>query len=539
MGHEKRGTACAAPAVRPPVASVVRPAVILWLALGCSAETHARKADAAVSRELARAQSDVLGDREHTVRRPEKLPEPPPGASEGARAPQILSLRDALELAVRGNRDYQSRAEDLYLTVLGLVGARYAFSARLSSILSYVFADGRNVPQTHTPGATFGVQRVLPWGGEVSLDASSSLSRSSDPALPDPDSYSTSVSVQLTQPLLRGSGYEVSHGALIQAERNVIYAVRDFELFREDFSIDVARRFYGLVARKQALDNQAQNLQQSSFDRRKAEALFNVGRVSELNVLRSRRQELTSQNDLLQAQEDYALELDRFRIFLGLPENEAFDVAGDAPELAEVSYDPRDAVSVALENRLDVLNRREQLEDAERALRIARNGLLPDLDLGLSGSLSSTPDDAFLDQEFDQSSVSAGLSLTLPLDRVLERNAYRSAEIANTRARRSNEEFEDVVVAEIRSAIRELDRRRESVEIQLELIRDQEKNKRIAQLQFERGDVDNREVVDAEQALLEARNALVSEQVSYEIARLELLRDLGILFIDERGMWKE
>ena len=60
-----------------------------------------------------------------------------------------------------------------------------------------------------------------------------------------------------------------------------------------------------------------------------------------------------------------------------------------------------------------------------------------------------------------------------------------------------------------------------------------------AEIQFERGDVDNREVVDAEQSLLDARNSLISEQVRYEIARLRLLRNLGILFIGEGGMWQE
>ena len=58
-------------------------------------------------------------------------------------------------------------------------------------------------------------------------------------------------------------------------------------------------------------------------------------------------------------------------------------------------------------------------------------------------------------------------------------------------------------------------------------------------MQFERGDLPNRDVVEAQQSLLEAQNSLVGEQVAYEIARLGLLRDLGILFIDEKGMFVE
>ncbi|HUR28791.1 MAG TPA: TolC family protein, partial [Planctomycetota bacterium] len=91
----------------------------------------------------------------------------------------------------------------------------------------------------------------------------------------------------------------------------------------------------------------------------------------------------------------------------------------------------------------------------------------------------------------------------------------------------------------VQSTFRQLERQRQSVEIQNELIVDQEKNVRIAQLLFEQGDNSNRDVVEAQQSLLDAKNSLIREQVSYEIARLGLLRDLGVLFIDEHGVWKE
>jgi outer membrane protein TolC len=106
-------------------------------------------------------------------------------------------------------------------------------------------------------------------------------------------------------------------------------------------------------------------------------------------------------------------------------------------------------------------------------------------------------------------------------------------------ARRSFEQFQDELVVSVQSTFRELERRKQSVEIQKELIADQEKNVRIAQLLFEQGDNSNRDVVEAQQSLLDAKNSLIREQVSYEIARLGLLRDLGVLFVDENGVFKE
>src|SRR5262249_60420540 len=111
----------------------------------------------------------------------------------------------------------------------------------------------------------------------------------------------------------------------------LVYALREYELFREDFSIDVARRFYDLVNRKQSIDNQERNLENNEFGRRQAEALFAVGRANELDVLRARRSELTARNTLLEAREDLHLALDTFRIFLGLPDDQPIDAVADAP----------------------------------------------------------------------------------------------------------------------------------------------------------------------------------------------------------------
>jgi outer membrane protein TolC len=127
----------------------------------------------------------------------------------------------------------------------------------------------------------------------------------------------------------------------------------------------------------------------------------------------------------------------------------------------------------------------------------------------------------------------------VPLDETDERASVRRAQIGHRQALRSYDQFEQDLVVDIRSTFRELERRKQSLDIQRQLIADQERNVKIAQILFEQGENSNRDVVEAQQSLLEARNALIREQVTYEIARLGLIRDLGILFIDEHGMWTE
>lgn len=515
-------------------------ALVAW---ACTAEGYSRTAERQALRILEERDSAVLGRREAMALQPAPNPPPPAEAQDATegepRGPaRVIDLREALATAYRTSRSMIERREQLHLDALSLAGTRHAYTPQLGLTLSYLFDDVPGSAERNAGGASFQGTQILPTGGLLTVDASSDASSDVANARGDDPRYSSFASISLAQPLLRGGGYAVTHEPLIQAERNLVYAIREFELFREDFTIDVARRFYDLVNRKQSIENQHRNLENNEFGRRQAEALFAVGRANELDVLRARRSELTARNALLESQESFQLALDQFRIFLGLPESDPLDVEPDSPTFTPVDYALGSAVEVAFHNRLDLLNRREQLEDAERAVRLSRNALLPDLDLRLSASYGTDPSDTLGGGTLDDTDRSLALTLGLPLDRVRERNAYRATQIALGRTRRNLEEFEDQLRVSIQSSFRELERRLQSLEIQRQLIEDQTKNLRIAELRFERGELPNRDVVEANQSLLDAQNALIDEQVNYEIARLQLLRDLGILFIDETGMWK-
>ena len=511
-----------------------------WASLSaCTAADYSRRADRDADRILTARHDDVLATREQDALQPEPAaPVTEAEAEADLQEPaevEILDLRRALAIAYETNRDFLFEREQLRLSALALSSVRHAFSPQLALTLGYAFGDPADAEHLNTSTAAFSVSQILSTGGRLTLDAAAGKS---EPGGASPE-YDSLVGLTLVQPLLRGGGHEVSHEPLVQAERSLVYSLRDFELFRESFSIDVARRFYALVNQKQTIENQRSNLESNEFARRQAEALFAVGRRDELNVLRARRSELTARNDLLQAEEGLRLALDTFRIFLGLPEDQPIDVEADAPAFTPIDFDVGSAIAVAFANRLDLLNRREQLEDVERGVRLAKNDLLPDLDLVLGtryGTLDSGESPFGGDLERADSSI--GVTLGVPIDRLNQRNAYRSAQIALDRAHRSLDQFEDTLRVEIQSSFRELERRELSLEIQRQLIEDQTKNLRIAELRFERGEIENRDVVEANQSLLDAQNSLIDEQVSYEIERLELLQDLGILFVDEQGMWK-
>jgi len=523
-------------------------ALALLAASGCTTSFYEERADRRVGAILTEGTRTTLERRAREARnvpapRTELAPEAgpttgPSGEPDLSRWPELdgtpLTLRRALLIAIRTNRDYLREIENLYLSALSLYDARFVFSPQLSATLAYLFSDTKGSPIQRDATFDASLSQVLHHGGTLTLGTDATFSNPGQAV----STYDAGASISLVQPLLRGAGYEVTHNLLIQAERNLMYDLRAFELFREDFSIDVARRFYALVEQQQSLENLRQNVESFEFSRRQSEALFDVGRAPELDVLRARRNELQSLNTAISAEQDLQLAIDQFKIFLGLPTEVSLEIAMIAPEFTDVEFDIDSAVRVALINRLDFLTERERLEDSARNLRIVENGLLPDLDLDLTWSLNGDPATNANRVSFDPA-VSGGVTFGLPVNRVVQQNAMQAARIAYKRAERALEQFEDNLVIEIRNSFRELERRKQSLAIQRELITDQEKNLRIARIRFEQGEVPNRDIVEAQQALTGARNDLIQERVDYEISRLRLLRNLGILFIDEQGMWSE
>lgn len=209
-----------------------------------------------------------------------------------------------------------------------------------------------------------------------------------------------------------------------------------------------------------------------------------------------------------------------------------------------MEMDPGQAIQLALAHRLDLRIARGEVYDAQRAVVVAADALRPEITLfgsaqaGQSRSLSSAgSDDARLD--FDEGFYSALLSADLGLERTAERNAYRESYLDMEAAVRSLQAKEDEIKLEIRGGLRDLLEFRESIRIQAQAVRLAEKRVRSTNLFLQAGRAEIRDLLDSQEDLLSAQNALNDAIVNYRMTELGLQRDLGMLEIDAQGLWKE
>jgi outer membrane protein TolC len=349
------------------------------------------------------------------------------------------------------------------------------------------------------------------------------------------------MGLAITQPLLRGAGAKIALEPLTQAQRDLVYAVRAFERFRRTFAFDVATRFYALIEQQDSVSNQEKNYDNLQKLSDRNAALAEAGRLDDVQAGQARQDELRSRDTLLQARSRLEFDKDAFKVFLGLPPETdlAFD-AGELERLAEqdlspIELDETRAIDLALATRLDHLNTVDQGEDAVRHVAVAEDALRAGLSLAATwGNSSEVGKPGKFN--FQDSTWTVGAALDLPLDRLLERNAYREALISSEVAQRSLELSADAIRSALRQELRETKSKLEGWRIQLNAVDLAARRIESTDLKLQAGRAVSRVLLDAQDALLESRNAASSALIDYTLSRLALFRDLELLRVDAAGI---
>ncbi|MFI5183080.1 MAG: TolC family protein [Vicinamibacteria bacterium] len=382
--------------------------------------------------------------------------------------------------------------------------------------------------------STFGLdaQQRLPWsGGTVTATGNlTSLSLEGAPA-----TKSSDVQVVLTQPLLRGAGPNATYYDLRNSQRAREGQERTYELARQRLAVDVTTTFFQVVRQRELLRVSRQSLNRSDSLRQASEARMKVGLASKLDVFRAELQSSQTQETLVQSQAALETALEQFRLLLGLdPGDPVEPETASLPDSVDLDLEPVEVlVARAVENRLEIKEARDQVRDGERSAALAKQNLLPQLDLNLGFTqtgLGPTYSDSL---RVGTSRVSAYLSTSYPLERSNDKATAAIAELDLMGRRRTLAQRELDVAADVRGAVRTLERIRKSVELQRKAVAFAGQQVRLATLRYQRGLASNFDVVDAEGSLLSSRTALVGLLADFQVSRVQLLRAEGTLNVDK------
>ncbi len=478
----------------------------------------------------------------------------------------ILSLNDALDLAFRHSADYRTRKERLYLEALSLTLDRYRYAPIFSAssggqyewdMEDQFVTDMENLTGINTPtqrltatssemyqaDTSLGVRYLLRGGGSVALNLTNNLRRFLSGNV---NELSTGALIgSITQPLLRDFGTAIETEALLQAERDLLYELRNFTRFRKSFAVQVASSYYNVLLNRETVRNNYAGLLANNLSLERERAFQAEGLRTLLDV--GRLEQATLQQDLRWTTSiaRYQRSLDAFKILIGLNAEDAIILDDNEMMLitetgmAAPDLDIDAALELAAQTRLDLYTELDRVQDASRRIEVAANALEPSLGISLSASVPAAGSGEIGDVEFGNVVYGAGLDVDMPLDSKAERNNYRRALIDYEAATRAYTLALDNVKLEVIDAWRRMDEAGKGYDINLASVEINERRVEEAELRAELGLGNVQDTVDSQNDLTAARTDLVRSIVDYNNSKLEFWRDVGLLYVDDSGQWEE
>ena len=482
----------------------------------------------------------------------------------------IINLEQALDLGFALNKDYQLQRERLYLQALSLTADRYRYTPIVSASANSTYAwdnrltDGSTDPfaadaealislpatvvstdERLRSDASLGTRLLLRGGGQIALNLTSNFLRF---VTGDINSSASSALVgSFTQPLLRGAGSDIAAETLMQAERDLLYQLREFTRYRQTLAVRITTQYYTVLEARDTVRNNFAGLSAtlSSLERERAfqaEGLRTpgqVGRLEQSSLQRDRAWALAITR--------YANALDSFKILLGLRADDRIML--DDQEMLRISEGDLLAPDITLEqaleltanNRLDLFTQADRIADRARKLEVAADAFQPGLAMVLRASVPANNSNSasLSDMDFRLTDYSAALELDLPVDLMSERTAYRRALIDYEVAVRAYELAIDNAKLGVLDAWRALEQAERNYDISMASVRINERRVEEAELRAELGTGNIQDTVDAQNDLINSRTQLTSAIIDHNIAKLALWRDVGLLSVSDDGRWQE
>lgn len=350
---------------------------------------------------------------------------------------------------------------------------------------TYAFADG-NVKNSQTPRSSlletgtsstapstldedeasveFGLGQPLITGGDIRLSQRLGRRNSNSQFFVPKDQADAELRLELRQPLLKGAGVEVNSAPMRLARLERDRSVADFQRQIEDQFSEVVRSYWTLYAersrvlQRQRLVGELRNVSGRISARQgldtlagEAEQATAAIKRAEASIIRARTGVDNSEARLSALLSDKSLFGDNVEI-----------IPSQRPLKKFVDVPLEDVALLAIQNRPELKAVALQLRSAELQEKVAKNNLLPGLDLyaGLSNSGLSGNNhygDAW-DNQFGQTDVDVdvGVRLKVPLGNTSERALHERRRIEKRQLTSQLRNVSDTVLLESQVAVREV-----------------------------------------------------------------------------------
>jgi outer membrane protein TolC len=240
----------------------------------------------------------------------------------------------------------------------------------------------------------------VPWyGGQLSADFSNARNESNNAFTTLNPSYSSTVSLNYMQPLLSGRRTDNQRAAL--QSQQIQGQITEIQLSALELTIvdQVRLRYWNLRATIEQIEIQRRALAQAQELLSQNELRVQLGSMAQIQVVQAQSQVAAAEQALLNAEVQWRnAELALKSILIDGADDPLLSQTVDPTELpllSEQAVDIQAALEIAMRERADLRQQRQQLSIAELELDVTNDQRLPDLNLTASYSLQGVGGNLF------------------------------------------------------------------------------------------------------------------------------------------------
>jgi outer membrane protein len=317
-----------------------------------------------------------------------------------------LTLADAIRLTLLNNTDVRINQQQVEQAKFGVLSAHQPFAPTLNSFFNSQRSSQPTTNQLQVGPTSTGPLSTLNQFGQSAysqtFQTGTNFQTIFNGSKGDTNSsffffnpfLTSSLTLQLTQPLLRNRGLFPNRAPIVIARRNLEQSRQTFEAGVNNSMALAIGQYWNVVQGRENLKIARTSLDQAQASYEHDKRALELGALSPLDIYRSESQ--VAQRRVQVIQSEYLLRQteDQFRQVVGAdldPYIRALDldlVENPEPQGELFSMDAKTALEQALKRRPELQAFGQQLSNDDTSIRLAHNFLMPDVEL--SGFYTST-----------------------------------------------------------------------------------------------------------------------------------------------------
>ena len=392
-----------------------------------------------------------------------------------------------------------------------------------------------------------GVDMPLRTGGTLSFDLADSYYKTDLTNYDDPESYTTDLSVSISQPLLKNAGKNASTYSIRVAQYNSRAADLRTKIAAIRIIAAVDRAYWNLYASRRMLEVRNQQYEYAKTTYEETKRFVEVGVKAKIEVIRTQKQMADAATQIITAENDVRQrerELKRMINKKGLGmETRTIIIPSSPPEPVRYNLDRESLVKYALENRMEMLELELQLAKDGMDIEYSKNQLLPDLTLdykyNINGLSSETRGDSY-DMLFDNDHNDHRITLraTIPLGNKKAKSQLRQSEYERAQRLITREDKEAEIKSDVLNQIDSLEAAWQSILARRQNTILSDEQYRAEKRQYELGLVNSTDLLKAQTDLAEAQRAEIAAITEYQVGLINLAYASGTLLGEARIEWE-